>query len=166
MASHLGVLVRAAREQAGWPQERLAERLRLARPISVSKWERGEAPIPVHHWQGLMRLLTITRRAFLLAAQQDGHHQLRLFQALSSSAGDQEQVGQATWTCILQSLDPVTAERAEALRTQHPDVSPAAFMTLAIASFVNQMDVTEKAARKEKRTRPQVRILQPMVLEG
>ena len=72
----VGEMLKSARSSRGWSQLQLQEQLGLARPISISKWERGEAPVPLHHWTALMRIFSIPREQFLAAARQDHHRQL------------------------------------------------------------------------------------------
>ncbi|MGI8749975.1 MAG: helix-turn-helix domain-containing protein [Thermoleophilaceae bacterium] len=49
-------LMRALRERAGWKQAELAERIDVAQ-TTVSKWERGDKPIPAERWPRIREVL-------------------------------------------------------------------------------------------------------------
>lgn len=136
--SFLGRAIHEARERLDISQEVLAERLKLARPISISKWERGEAPVPVHHWRELMAILEISLPAFVEAAKKDHHRQLGLFLSLSGSIQDSaRELGGFAWDSIIKTLAPQAADRLEWLRDQYPDLTPAEFIKSAWQYFVD-----------------------------
>lgn len=134
--SLLGQVLRDARAHKGLSQEDLMEQLSLARPISISKWERGEAPVPVHHWVALMRILGVSRQDFLDAARQDHHRQLPLFLSLTSSLGEASGVEAFTWDFVLKKLAPTTALEIERLCRQYPDLTPLEFTKAAFQYFL------------------------------
>ncbi|ULA64494.1 MAG: hypothetical protein LZF86_140019 [Nitrospira sp.] len=137
--SHLGKVIRESREHLSWSQDQLKVELKLARAISISKWERGEAPVPVHHWQDLMRILNIPKPLFLEAATKDRHRQLSLFMALSQSVrGSASEIGSFTWEYIVRALAPEMAAKMEQLRERYRDLSPAEFAQAAFSYFLEQ----------------------------
>lgn len=64
----LSELIRGYREIRRLTQADLAKSLGLEKPISISNWERGESPVPWHHFEGLIETLRIPRKEFLRAA--------------------------------------------------------------------------------------------------
>lgn len=137
--SHLAKLIRDARLSKDWSQDDLKAKLGLARAISISKWERGEAPVPVHHWLELMRVLAIPRELFLEAATKDHHRQFDMFstitESVKESAGD---IGSFSWDFIVRSLAPDLAYRVEVLRGEYKGLTAAEFARAACQYFVEQ----------------------------
>lgn len=120
-------------------QEQLKELLKLSRPISISKWERGEAPVPVHHWRALMRVLEIPPKRFLDAARKDHHRQLPLFLSLTGSIQESAaELGSFTWDVIMKNLAPDMTRRLEELLRKYPDLTPAEFAKSAWQYFLEQ----------------------------
>ena len=137
LASHLGELIQAARERLGLSQEVLAEKLGLARPISISKWERGTHPVPVHHWQPLLRVLKLTRKQILDAAQADGHKQLLVFTSLTGSfAQSPAEFSDLSWSLILRGLAPNVAAQVQQIRDENQHLTPAMLVNMAVSQFV------------------------------
>ena len=137
ISTHLGSLVQAARERMGLSQEVLADRLGLARPISVSKWERGAAPVPVHHWQPLLRILKLTRRQILDAAQADNHRQLLVFTSLNGSfAQTPGEFADLGWSLVLRGLAPNVAAQVEQIRRENMHLTPSMLVNMAVSQFV------------------------------
>jgi transcriptional regulator with XRE-family HTH domain len=140
--TRLGTLIQVAREKLGMSQEQLADKLGLARPISVSKWERGVAPLPVHHWQALIRLLKLSRKDLLDAAQADHHKQLLVFTSLTGSfAPALSELSETSWAFVMRSLNPKVAAKVEQIRAANTHLTPAILVNLAIAQFVDALQV-------------------------
>lgn len=137
--NHLGKLIRDARELHGWTQEDMKVKLSMSRPISVSKWERGEAPVPVHHWLELMRILEVREEVFLEAAKKDHHRQLSLFLSLTHSLkGSMDELGGFAWEFIFKNLTPGLTREVDRLRRQYPEMTPLEFTRSAIMYFLEK----------------------------
>lgn len=67
----LGDIIRDAREGRGLTQPQLATALGLKRPVSISRWETSEAPIPWHHFQGLIDVLGLPKDKFIETARRE-----------------------------------------------------------------------------------------------
>lgn len=130
----LGKLIREAREAKNLTQENVAAALGLRRPISVTKWELGDAPVPVHHYLPLSKVLGIPWERFLEAARDESAELVDLIKHLTAKP----ESGRDLWEKLRRQLDPATQHAIDDLLSKYSRVDPLRMVSAALRYYAQR----------------------------